>query len=82
MSRPLLFHWHRLAEWLRDALAQHAFARGRRHFDRARRHGAEADRICPPPGPNGRAPAEGPAPEWDPRFTARHDERDPAHRPN
>ena len=76
MSRSYAWHWHRFVEWVRDLLAARAFARGRHHYDCARAHGAEADRIRPPAGPAGRTPAERPAPEWAPRLTARDQHTD------
>ena len=74
--RPLAFHWHRLAEWLFMRLAERAFARGRHHHVLALAHGAEADRICPPAGPNGRPPQEDAPPEWGQRLSARSSRTD------
>lgn len=77
--RPLLFHWHRLNEWLDDLGAARAFARVRRDnalgrylFERARYHGDQADRICPPAGPDGVPPREEAPPEYGQRRDARH----------
>ncbi len=75
--RPLRFHWHRLNEWLDDLGSARAFARVRRDnalgrllFERARRHGAAADALCPPAGPGGEPPVEAAPPEWDPDLWA------------
>lgn len=77
--RLLRFHWHRLNEWLDDLGAARAFARvrrdnalGRHLFERARRHGAAADAICPPAGPGGEPPAEAAPPEYERRRQDRH----------
>lgn len=77
--RPVSFHWRRFLEWLADRDVAWANARivalltwrDVRAGDAAR-HGVEADRICPPAGPNGAPPPAAAPPEWDPRFSARH----------
>lgn len=79
MSTPR-FHWHRFLEWVLDLLASRDFARGRARFDAARRHGDEADRLRPPPGPEGREPPAAPPREYDLRRSARLDNHDPASR--